>query len=111
MRENKIKRQKRVRVKIHGTKDAPRLTVFRSNKYIFAQVIDDDKGETIVSISENELKEKGTKIEKAKKLGELLAGKLKKHKVSKIIFDRGSYKYHGRIKALAEGAREGGIIF
>jgi large subunit ribosomal protein L18 len=95
------------------------LTVFRSYKYIYAQIINDDKGETLVSVSEKDLKSVGarattltkTKIEKAFQLGEILAQKAKKKKIKSVYFDRGSYKYHGRIKALAEGARKGGLEF
>ncbi len=109
----KIRRQKRVRVKLFGTKEKPRLSVFRSNRYIFAQVIDDEKKETIVGISEKDLslKERINKTEKAKLLGNLLAKKVLEKKIKKVIFDRGSYMYHGRVKALAEGAREGGLEF
>src|SRR5258708_3962031 len=84
----------------------------RTNKDIFAQTIDDEKNETIVSASEKDLKEKtGTKSERSKKLGIILAEKLKKAKAEKIVFDKGSFRYHGRVKALAEGLREGGIKF
>jgi len=97
---------------MEGTKSMPRLSVHRSNKYIFAQAIDDERNETIVAVSEKDLKERtGTKSEKAKKLGIVMAEKLKKVKAGKIIFDRGSFRYHGRVKALAEGLREGGIKF
>lgn len=92
-----------------------RISVFRSNRYIYAQVIDDEKGETIVSVHEKELSisknQKLTKQEKAKNLGLLLAKKVKKLKIEKLFFDRGRYKYHGRVKALCEGAREGGLRF
>lgn len=106
-KKNLIK-QKRVRAKLS---DKLRLSVFRSNKYIFAQIIDDKKGETLLSVSENELKEKLPKAEKAKKLGLLLAEKSKKKKIDEVVFDRGRFRYHGRVKALAEGAREGGLKF
>lgn len=89
-----------------------RLSVFRSNKYISAQIIDDTKGETLVSVSEGELKEtKGTKTERAKNLGLILAKKARDKKISKVVFDRGEFAYHGRVKALAQGAREGGLKF
>ena len=104
-------RKIRVRAKLFGTKERPRLSVFRSNKYIYAQLINDDKGETVASVYENELKTKGNKTEKAKELGILLAKKSSEKKIKSVIFDRGGYKYHGRVKALAEGAREGGLIF
>lgn len=107
------RRQVRVRAKIFGTKDKPRLSVFKSNKYIFAQVINDEIGQTIVGISEKELsvKEKSNKTDRARELGIALAKKAIDKKVKTVAFDRGSYLYHGRIKALAEGAREGGLKF
>lgn len=93
-------------------KDKIRLSVFRSNKYISAQVIDDNKGVTLLSVSEKEIKKDGkTKTERAKNLGLLLAKKSKNKKIEKVVFDRGRFKYHGRVKALAEGAREGGLKF
>ena len=109
----KAKRKARIRSKIKGTLLRPRLSVFRSNNYIYAQIINDEKGETLVAVSERELKgeKKNSKIEKARLIGQLLAKKVLKVGIKKIVFDRGSYKYHGRIKALAEGAREGGLEF
>lgn len=112
LKQSRIKRQRRTRSKLEGNKSMPRLSVFRSNKYIFAQAIDDQDNKTIAAVSEKELKEKtGTKSERAKKLGTILAEKLKKAKTEKIIFDRGSFRYHGRVKAFAEGLREGGLKF
>lgn len=111
LKENRLKRQKRIRMKIRGTKDKPRLSVFRSNKYIYAQAIDDIDGKTLVSVSGREVKEGKTKAEKSKALGVLLASKLKKNKKEKIVFDKGAFKYHGRVKAFAEGLREGGVNF
>jgi len=107
-KDKKLRRQKRVRSKLS---DRIRLSVFRSNKYIFAQLIDDKKGETLLSVSEKELKGKLPKTEQAKKLGLLIASKSKKKKISEVVFDRGRFKYHGRVKALAQGAREGGLKF
>ncbi|OGH16483.1 MAG: 50S ribosomal protein L18 [Candidatus Levybacteria bacterium RIFCSPHIGHO2_02_FULL_40_18] len=108
----KLRRIKRVRRKILANKRLPRLTVFRSNKYIYAQIIDDKSGKSIVFASEKEIDtDKAKKTEKAAILGRILAQKAKKKKIDKVIFDKGSYKYHGRIKALAEGAREGGLVF
>lgn len=104
------RRKIRTRNSIKGT-DRPRLSVFRSNKYIFAQLIDDVKNVTIVGASEKTLKAKGTKSEKAKALGLFIAEKAKAKKVTKIVFDRGSYAYHGRVKQVAEGLREGGLDF
>ena len=111
MNTQKLRRQKRVRYSINQGEKRPRLSVHRSNKYIFAQLIDDLKHETIIGVSEKSLKTKGTKSEKAKALGILLAGKAKAKKITKIVFDRGSYAYHGRVKSIAEGLREGGMEF
>ena len=107
-------RHQRVRAKVSGTSETPRLNVFRSNSNIFAQIIDDEKGITLVSASsiDKELKlENGSNIEAAKKVGELLAKRAKKAKIEKVVFDRGGYLYHGRVKALAEAARENGLEF
>ncbi len=116
MIKNKTKQQRRqirVRAKTRGTKDRPRLSVFKSNRYIFAQIINDEKGETLVGVSEKEIKtaEKTKKIDHAKELGLLLAKKALGKKIKTVVFDRGSYPYHGRVRALAEGAREGGLSF
>ncbi len=108
---NKLRRQVRIRSKIRGAKNRLRISVYRSNKYISAQLIDDAKGQTLVGISQKSLKTTGTKTDKAKQLGIMLATKLKTKKITKIVFDRGSYAYHGRIKSVAEGLREGGIEF
>ena len=108
---SKIRRATRTRSKIRRNVERPRISVFRSNRYIMAQVIDDNKKGTLLSVSEKELKEKGTKTEKAKLLGAVLAKKTVAKKITKIVFDRGSYAYHGRIKAFAEGLREGGLEF
>jgi large subunit ribosomal protein L18 len=109
------KREKRARVKILKTKKYSRLSVHRSNNHIYAQIIDDKKGETLVTYSDSKLKftedKKGTKSERAFMVGKKLAELALKKKVSKVVFDRGGYKYHGRVKALAEGAREGGLKF
>jgi len=111
-KSKKQSRQKRVRAKIFGTGTRPRLSVFRSNKYIYAQIINDEKNETLASVYEKELgKTEGNKTVSAQALGELLAKKSIEKKIKSVIFDRGSYKYHGRVKALAEGARKGGLIF
>lgn len=105
-----LRRQTKIRSKLKGTTSVPRISVFRSNRYFFAQIINDEKHQTVVSVSERSLKEKvGSKTEKAKKLGLLLASLAKSKKLSKAIFDRGRYSYHGRIKAFAEGLREGGL--
>ena len=107
-----LSRKTRVRAKLSQYKDTPRLNVYRSNKYIYAQIIDDKKSATLVAASEKELKAKDkTKSQKAVLLGELMAKKAKVKKITKIRFDRGACKYHGRIKALAEAARKGGLNF
>ena len=107
-------RHARVRAKVVGTKEVPRLNVFRSNNNIFAQIIDDENAVTLVSASsiDKELKlENGSNIEAAKKVGELIAKRAKKAKITKVTFDRGGYLYHGRVEALAEAARENGLEF
>ena len=116
---NKLERRSRIRMrirkKVNGTADVPRVAVFRSNKQIYAQVINDLKGETILSASS---KEKAVaaqtginKVEQAKLVGTLLASKCKEKGVNAVVFDRGGYKYHGRVKSLADAAREGGLNF
>ena len=111
-REARIRRHVRVRKNISGTSEAPRLCVFRSNKAIYAQVIDDTKGITLVSSSSLELKLKnGGNIEAASKVGKDIAEKCKKAKISKVVFDRGGYLYHGRVEALADAARQNGLEF
>ncbi|OGH10975.1 MAG: 50S ribosomal protein L18 [Candidatus Levybacteria bacterium RIFCSPLOWO2_01_FULL_36_13] len=104
-------RSKRSRAKTKGSASRPRLSVFRSNRFVYTQIIDDEKGVTLVSANEKELKLEGKAVEKAKELGLLIAKKAKAAKISAIVFDRGSYKYHGRVKQIAEGAREGGLKF
>lgn len=107
-------RHDRVRSKVSGTASMPRLNVFRSNNNIFAQIIDDEASVTLVSASsiDKELKlENGSNVEAATKVGELLAKRAKEAKITKVVFDRGGYLYHGRVKALAEAARENGLEF
>jgi large subunit ribosomal protein L18 len=106
----RIKRHKRVRAKISGTSSRPRLSVFRSMNAIYAQLIDDEKSKTIASSSCRETKGEG-KIDKAFKVGELIAEKALTKKIKEVVFDRGGYKYHGRVKQLAEGARKKGLKF
>ena len=113
---NKVRlaRHERVRNKVSGNTETPRLNVFRSNSNIFAQIIDDSEGKTLVSASsiDKELNLKnGGNIEAATKVGQLLATRAKKAKIKKVVFDRGGYLYHGRVKALAEAARENGLEF
>ena len=110
----RFKRKLRIRSKIDGTTERPRLAVFRSNKQIYAQLIDDVKGHTLVAAStlDEELKGKvGSTIEGAKSLGNMLAKRALAKKISTIVFDRSGYIYHGRIKALADAAREAGLKF
>jgi len=111
----KIKRRERrhlrVRAKLQGTAEVPRLSTFRSNQHIYAQLIDDQKGQTILECSDLSLQKKDNKKSLAKALGQLLAEKALAKKIEKVVFDRGGRQYHGRIKALAEGAREGGLKF
>ena len=111
-REARIRRHVRVRKNISGTSEIPRLNVFRANKAIYAQVIDDSKGVTLVSSSSLELKlQNGGNIEAAQKVGKDIAEKCKKAKINKVVFDRGGFLYHGRVAALAESAREAGLEF
>jgi len=109
------RRHKRVRAKVFGTKERPRLYVFRSNKHIYSQMIDDEKGKILAAANDLELKpaisSKKIKSDKAKEVGKLIAKKALEKKIETAVFDRGGYKYHGRVKALAEGAREGGLRF
>ncbi len=109
----RLKRHKRVRGKISGTPECPRLNVFRSETNIYAQIIDDVSGKTLVSASslEKAFKGTGSNCEAAKKVGMALAEKAKAAGITTVVFDRGGYVYHGRVAALAEGAREGGLEF
>ena len=128
--EKRIRRHRRVRAKIKGTAQCPRLCVFRSNRHIYVQLIDDNKGRTILAVSDREVKKSEvgkSKIQKKKseekeivrtgkvavayEVGKLLAEKAIKNKIKKVVFDRGGYKYHGRVKAVAEGARDEGLEF
>lgn len=113
MKTKKLNRQKRVRSKIQGSSQKPRLSVFRSNKFIYVQAIDDVSQKTIVGVSEKELKDEAgvKKTDRAFELGKLLAKKVLSKKITEAIFDRGSYKYHGRVQKIADGAREGGLKF
>ena len=108
----KARRKKRVRAKIYGTKKNPRLNVFRSLKHIYAQLIDDDQGLTIAAAKDLEVKgAKGKKTDLAFAVGQLIAAKAVKLGISEVVFDRSSFQYHGRVKAVAEGARKGGLKF
>ena len=115
-REKRIRRHQRIRTKIKGTASRPRLAIFRSNQHIYVQVIDDLKGKTLVAASDKEVnqdskKKKMTKTIVAKEVGKLIALKAQKANISSVVLDRGGFNYHGRVKALAEGAREGGLKF
>jgi large subunit ribosomal protein L18 len=111
-RQRRLKRRRRVRARINGTAERPRLSVYRSNRGVFAQLIDDSAGRTVAAVNwtEPDLR-KLTATEQAKKAGELLAERGKAAGVETCVFDRGGYQYHGRVKALADGAREGGLAF
>ena len=113
VREARLRRHKRVRHKVLGTAERPRLVVFRSNRGITAQLVDDVERKTIAAAGHGELKKtfKGSKTEQAAEVGKLLAAAGKKAGVETVVFDRGGYLYHGRVKALADGAREGGLKF
>ncbi len=107
--EKRDRRRARIRSKVSGTKDMPRLSVFKSNKYLYAQLIDDDAGNTLVSSSSILVKGKG--LEQARTLGKEIAKAAAEKKISKAVFDRGGFIYTGKVQALAEGAREGGLQF
>lgn len=108
----RLKRRRRVRAKVVGTAERPRISVFRSNKGISAQLIDDDRGHTIAAVNWIEADVRDLRAtEQARRVGELLAERAKAAGVETAVFDRGGYQYHGRVKALAEGAREGGLAF
>jgi large subunit ribosomal protein L18 len=126
--EKRKRRHRRVRAKVFGTKEVPRLCVFRSSRHIYAQLVDDEEGKTLVAVSDLKLKlpkqkapkskggkEEGNprtgKVAKAFEVGKLIAKEALNKGIKKVVFDRGGYKYHGRVKAVAEGAREGGLEF
>jgi large subunit ribosomal protein L18 len=110
--QRRMRRRRRVRAKIRGTAERPRLSVFRSNRGMVAQLIDDNAARTVAAVSwtEPDLRKLGP-LEQAKRVGAVLAGRAKDAGVEACVFDRGGYRYHGRVKALAEGAREGGLRF
>jgi large subunit ribosomal protein L18 len=112
IREARARRKRRIRGRIEGTSERPRVSVFRSNKAIYAQLVDDIAATTLVAARSAELgSAKLNKSETAKKVGELLAQRAKDKGIERVVFDRSGYLYHGRVKALAEGAREGGLVF
>lgn len=108
--QQRQKRKARIRAKVSGVKSIPRLSVYRSNTHIYAQLIDDESGKTLIGVSDKGIK-KGTKTERAMELGKELAKLAVAKKINKIVFDRSGYKFHGRVKALAQGARDGGLQF
>ena len=112
-RQARERRHRRVRGRVEGTAERPRLVVFRSNRGIEAQLVDDLARKTLAAASWLNLKKsfKGNKTEQAAEVGKLLAANAKKAKIERVVFDRGGYLYHGRVKALADGAREGGLVF
>jgi large subunit ribosomal protein L18 len=112
IREARARRKKRIRGRISGSPERPRVSVFRSNKAIYAQIIDDQGAITLASARSAEIESGGLKkAEVAKRVGELLAQRAKDRGIEQVVFDRSGYLYHGRVKALAEGAREGGLVF
>lgn len=110
-KERLVRRHARIRATVQGTAERPRLSVFRSNKHFQAQLIDDDKGVTMLAVSDLKMKKKGTKQEHATFLGEELAKKAKEKGIVKVVFDRGGFRYHGRLHAFADAARRGGLAF
>ena len=109
--QKRLRRKARVRAKVVGDKNRPRLNVFRSLKHINAQIIDDTAGKTLVSASDQEVKDAKNKTQAAFKVGEIIAAKAVKAGIQEVVFDKGSSQYHGRIKAVADGARQGGLKF
>jgi large subunit ribosomal protein L18 len=111
--DTRVRRRVRVRKKLHGTSERPRLSVYRSNRYIYAQVIDDIQGVTVAAASSQEpdLRSGRLNLDTAAKVGTLVADRAKEAGVTSVVFDRGGYKYHGRLKALADAAREAGLEF
>ncbi|MBI4121519.1 MAG: 50S ribosomal protein L18 [Candidatus Ryanbacteria bacterium] len=107
----RITRHKRVRARIHGTSTRPRLSVFRSNKHLHAQLIDDAAGKTLLGMSDAALKTKGAKSSRADLLGGAVAKKAQEKGITKVVFDRGGFRYHGRVKTFADAVRKGGIQF
>jgi large subunit ribosomal protein L18 len=108
--QSRLRRRRRVRAKVHGTAARPRLSVFRSNRGIFAQLIDDERGHTLAAVNWTEDELRSLKpTDQARRAGELLARRATEAGVERALFDRGGYRYHGRVRALAEGAREGGL--
>ena len=108
-RAHREKRRKRVRRRIYGTAERPRLSVYRSNVHIYAQLVDDDEGHTLVAADTREAGDAENRVETARKVGELVAERAQAADIEEVVFDRGGNRYHGRVAALAEGARSGGL--
>jgi large subunit ribosomal protein L18 len=108
--QQRHRRHLRVRKKVHGTSERPRLVIFRSLKHISAQIVDDVAGRTLLTVSSSNI-ETGKKTEKSLQVGQLIAARAKDAGITKVVFDRAGYKYHGRVKAVADGARKGGLEF
>lgn len=109
--EKRARLHTRIRSRVSGTGERPRLAVFRSNRYMYAQLIDDVRGITLASASDISLNDKISKVERAKVVGKKLAEEAKKNNITTVVFDRGGFSYRGRVQALADGAREGGLLF
>ena len=109
--EKRARLHRKIRTRISGTEARPRLAVFRSNRYMYAQLINDDKGVTVASASDLSLSDKMNKVERARTVGKTLAEAAKKANITKVVFDRGGFSYRGRVQALADAAREGGLEF
>lgn len=110
--ERRLRIRRSIRAKVSGTSTRPRLSVFRSNKAIYAQLIDDQAGKTLISVTSSNIDNgNGTKVEKSANVGKILASKAQEMGISEVVFDRSGYLYHGRVKSLADGAREGGLKF
>ena len=109
--EKRARLHKKIRTRVSGTAERPRLAVFRSNRYMYAQLIDDVRGVTLASASDISLTDKITKVERAKTVGKKLAEEAKKNKITTVVFDRGGFSYRGRVQALADAAREAGLSF
>lgn len=117
MKIKNVKTEKRMRLKgkirsrITGTADRPRLSIYRSNKFVYGQIIDDQKGITLVSVNDMKTKKKGGKLASAKEMGAALAKGAAEKKITQVVFDRNGFRYAGRVKEFADGARDGGLIF
>lgn len=109
--QKRIHRHKRIRARVQGTGEKPRLSVFHSNKHSYAQLVDDTEGHILALVRDTDIKKQGKPVETAKEMGKLIAKKAQEKNITSIVFDRSGYKYHGNTKAIADGAREGGLAF